>query len=472
MKKFLFILMGLIVAGNALGECKVVSCSAKDGINGWVTADYGGNQCWFCGPGFNSCNHFSVVPYYDGVGDVVGLYQCVHGVFTNSFKNFEPGQFCQNSDLQHANGLSGVELNNAKKTYSLVGSATAPKELGDWNVFEGSASCIMLKCNPNYVPNAEKTRCVKPETLCSGAQVYENGKCVEKESGCKLSGGTWKADIKKCDCSKSPNTTPDATGYVCECKSGYEWNDKNDHSKGCYDVAAAEQNKTNKEKCESTGGEWKNNACSCDVNKNLTKNGDVCECKSSDYQYNAKQKKCIITDVAKQKEACAKISDATWGEASNKCVCRDPMQEPDLNRLVCVYPDGYEACKAKSGVADWKNGGCVCKQSGYIWNGDDCQKSEATIAAEEIDNVYAEIDTLTAKYATKISKWKDAEGNFNTARLASDSIAGVVLGTVGGVVTSTVIKKNQIEDGFEDLKCAIGGQTVATWGDEFVVGVQ
>lgn len=453
MKKILFVLIGLIVAGNALGECKVVSCSAKDGINAWVTADYGGNQCWFCGPGFNSCNHFSVVPYYDGVGDVVGLNQCVHGVFTNSFKNFEPGQFCQNSDLKHANGLSGVDLNNAKKTYSLVGSATAPKGLGDWNVFEGSASCIMVKCNPNYVPNAEKTRCVKPETLCSDAQVYENGQCVEKESGCKQSGGTWNTNTKKCDC-MSPNTTLDATGYVCECKSGYAWNNKNDKTKGCYNVAVAAQNKTDKEKCESTGGVWKNNACSCDVNKNLKKNGNVCECISSDYQYDTTQKECTITDIAKQKEACAKISDAKWG--LDKCVCTDPNKEPDLDRLVCVYLDGYEACKAKPDVADWIKGGCVCKQSDYVWSGTDCIKS----AGLEVKELYEDIDSIVGNY--KKSKWKDAEGKFNTARLASDSIAGVVLGTVGGVVTSTVIKKNQVKDGFEDLKCSIGGQSVAT----------
>lgn len=72
----------------------------------------------------------------------------------------------------------------------------------------------------------------------------------------------------------------------------------------------------------------------------------------------------------------------------------------------------------------------------------------------------------------KASVWKDEEGKFNTSRLVSDSIAGVVLGTVGGVVTSNVVKKNQVENGFEDIKCTIGGQTVADWGDEFRVGIQ
>ena len=68
--------------------------------------------------------------------------------------------------------------------------------------------------------------------------------------------------------------------------------------------------------------------------------------------------------------------------------------------------------------------------------------------------------------------WKDAEGNFNTARLVSDSVAGVVLGTAGGLITSSVVKKNQVENGFEDLKCTVGGQIVADWGDQFRVGIQ
>ena len=68
------------------------------------------------------------------------------------------------------------------------------------------------------------------------------------------------------------------------------------------------------------------------------------------------------------------------------------------------------------------------------------------------------------------SVWKDAEGNFNTARLASDLTAGVVLGTVGGVVSAVVIKKKQVEKGFDALHCAIGGQTVADWGDTMNIG--
>lgn len=71
-----------------------------------------------------------------------------------------------------------------------------------------------------------------------------------------------------------------------------------------------------------------------------------------------------------------------------------------------------------------------------------------------------------------VSVWKDEQGEFNTARLASDSIAGVVLGTTGGIITSKVMRKNQVKEGFGDLSCTIGGQTVAEWGDEFSVGIR
>lgn len=88
-------------------------------------------------------------------------------------------------------------------------------------------------------------------------------------------------------------------------------------------------------------------------------------------------------------------------------------------------------------------------------------------------DIFTQIDSfIDSKFSEKLSVWKNDDGKFNTARLASDSIAGVVLGTVGGVITSNIIKKNQIENGFEDLKCTIAGQTVASYGDEFTVGVK
>ncbi len=82
------------------------------------------------------------------------------------------------------------------------------------------------------------------------------------------------------------------------------------------------------------------------------------------------------------------------------------------------------------------------------------------------------LELFASSASSEASVWKDADGKFNTARLASDLTAGVVLGTVGGVVSGVVIKKKQVEKGFDALHCTVGGQKVADWGDTFKVGLQ
>lgn len=92
-----------------------------------------------------------------------------------------------------------------------------------------------------------------------------------------------------------------------------------------------------------------------------------------------------------------------------------------------------------------------------------------SVSNTEISTYYSKLSRI--RDSLKLSAWRDAEGKFNTARLASDSIAGVVLGTVGGIVTSKLVKKNQLKKGFEDLSCNVGGQKVADYGDTFRVGM-
>ena len=91
------------------------------------------------------------------------------------------------------------------------------------------------------------------------------------------------------------------------------------------------------------------------------------------------------------------------------------------------------------------------------------------VAEKDIENAQKTLKKFFANAKENASVWKTESGNFNGTRLASDLTAGVVLGTVGGVVSANVIKKNQIEKGFDVLHCTIGGQTVADWGDEFNV---
>ena len=112
-------------------------------------------------------------------------------------------------------------------------------------------------------------------------------------------------------------------------------------------------------------------------------------------------------------------------------------------------------------VAMWNSQSSVIRNS--CLNQQESPKQKLVAAAEKLDTIFA---------GFKVSKWKNEEGKFNTARLASDSIAGVVLGTTGGLITSSVMKKKQVEQGFEDLQCVVGGQPVAGWGDEFMVGIQ
>ncbi|MBQ2017119.1 MAG: hypothetical protein II208_01155, partial [Alphaproteobacteria bacterium] len=155
----------------------------------------------------------------------------------------------------------------------------------------------------------------------------------------------------------------------------------------------------------------------------------------------------------------------------------------------CKDNEDYAECKplVASGVATWdakREQKCMCNREGYIIQDGKCVESQDAkdkrLAKEAEDKLKASRRKINDAHASlksmvdsfKVSVWKDEEGKFNTARLASDAIAGVVLGTVGGVVTSSVVKKNQVENGFEDLKCTIGGQVVAEWGDEFRVGIQ
>ena len=112
--------------------------------------------------------------------------------------------------------------------------------------------------------------------------------------------------------------------------------------------------------------------------------------------------------------------------------------------------------------------------------GADCEKNaESTVvtAAQatqmsqmRIKKIYSQLNDLSQSLGSSV--WKTKEGNFNGARLASDSIAGVVLGTAGGLITSNVIKKNQLSGGFDEIRCSVGGQIVADYGDDFMVGIQ
>ena len=91
--------------------------------------------------------------------------------------------------------------------------------------------------------------------------------------------------------------------------------------------------------------------------------------------------------------------------------------------------------------------------------------SDAGDPQTDIPTLVANLSKIESEFG--LSKWRTAEGKFNYARLASDATAGIVLGTTGALVTAHVVKKKQVEDGFESLECTVGGQHVGDWGDVF-----
>ena len=99
------------------------------------------------------------------------------------------------------------------------------------------------------------------------------------------------------------------------------------------------------------------------------------------------------------------------------------------------------------------------------------QKNDQIAGLESQINRYTKTITSIEESHTddKVSVWKNAEGKFNTSRLLSDSIAGVALGTVGGLVVNKLVKDHHVETGFEEIVCVIDGEQIASYDEEFVI---
>ncbi len=141
------------------------------------------------------------------------------------------------------------------------------------------------------------------------------------------------------------------------------------------------------------------------------------------------------------KNFCDAVADAKWDDTEKKCKCNQ---------------EGY--------VALYDEKKCISQQT----------LADTSVSRATIDKISKRIDAIKSQNSDsfKVTVWRDAQGKFNTSRLISDSVAGVVLGTTGALVTSKLVKKSQIKNGFDDIQCTVGGQKVADWGDEFRVGIQ
>ena len=280
---------------------------------------------------------------------------------------------------------------------------------------------------------------------------------------------SWTCNINKCKGEANGPYKFDEKGInsydglgVCKKKSGYSNSCKSTRStvigKACCDVDLADY-------------DAKTDTCTCTVSKGTPdptkefkiENGKgICVAKSGD------DKK---PDDDKKKEDDNALSDCTYNfNGTVKCANGNNMTINEMRKLTKK-----------------ELGGLTCEQFNTLYQSNVTKLNEffqsycngSTIVtivtgpdATQIANAKSKLTTFFSSAEGNANVWKDAEGKFNKARLASDLTAGVVLGTVGGVVSGVVIKKKQVEKGFEALHCTVGGQPVADWGDEFSVGLK
>ena len=318
--------------------------------------------------------------------------------------------------------------------------------------------CKAVKCKPGYILNSTAGTC----TLNGVAQ---------NTSGSSNPGKTTTPAKKTTTSTPAPAKTTSGGGTGGGSSGGGGHVGGGYRSGGGYSSGGGgSSSNTNSQNCTNSGGTWSKKQCSCSGDAHLTQSADkkTCEC-TAGYIRDA-QKACVPTDETNCEELGTSV--AKW--ENNQCICLDTRQIYSSVTKNCITNPEVTKCDKVAG-AKWTDK-CECIKQGYELKDGKCVKGAALVSSEQKDSrakitsVYKKLNAMSGDF--KVSVWKNADGNFNTARLASDSIAAVVLGTTGALVTSNIVKKNQVSGGFEDINCQVGGQTVAGWGDQFSVGIQ
>jgi hypothetical protein len=256
-----------------------------------------------------------------------------------------------------------------------------------------------------------------------------------------------------------------------------------------------------------------------EVKNSLGKTGEKCICKDTTKTWNSAKGICegqnviggncdkYLGDVDAYK-CCSGQSNGVsyWDEVNKKCHCLKTGEEWDYNQHMCLKKNSTgdeKECRYRfHGEFKCANGTRIRRDYEFILSKEDlknmtCEKFQERYRndARGIESLFQKLcldsqnteqiplDAATKRAISNINSffdmsesnrnvWRDEEGQFNTARLASDATAGVVLGTVGGIVSAKVIKKKQLEKGFDVLHCTVGGQKMADYGDTFQVSYQ
>ena len=410
------------------------------------------------------CNTKSLDDYWEKVTDVSGLKKCTKGyqkwglVGADSDEYLYPSKEDYDAVTKSEYGLVyecdsnvcpqgtevvldaghyfGKEYQNETKRYVCV-----TKGGGDfWMPMEGL--CNEGNCGGDDKPligencqqwknKPDLYKCCMDSLKADAVVTFNNGFCECKDKETKK----WNPNTGKCEDTQKTKTCKESRTTA--------------EGKACCDLPASE-------------AKWENNKCNCLNGKEfkmengrgqcVDKNGPVAPVDPDE------ESECWYTFGADMK--CANGNSYTG-------VKRYPLNAADLNGMTCdQFKTLYAADSAK--VLELFKKFCETQGTTYII----VNNTPSGPNAAEVSNAKGSLDKFFASAESEASVWKDSEGKFNTARLASDLTAGVVLGTVGGVVSGVVIKKKQVEKGFEVLHCAVGGQKIADWGDEFSVGLR
>ncbi len=292
--------------------------------------------------------------------------------------------------------------------------------------------------------------------------------------------------VTEAEC-RAAGATYNSTLKWCTCPSSKKWDDS---TKKCITRDQCIKNRNGNELgvacCFEDNAVWTGSSCQC-VDQQLV------FVVNEDLYYNRRAEKggrCVNQEY---RSSCKTYLDAPLKAAKDISGLSDGLID-DINSLLtdCLNNSGFlrndeyvnrlaeinlrlttelHAIQQKA-IAGLDAGGNNVNVNVNMGADVDIYLLQSLLAELKVSAPLNALGALVAQMEDDASVWKTEDGKFNTARLASDSIAAVVLGTAGAVITSNVIKKNQIEDGFEDIQCTIGGQAVAGWHDEFRVGIQ
>ena len=351
-----------------------------------------------------------------------------------------------------------------------------------WLANEPSASCpddmkgtawtkINFKNSPNALKNKECYRngqsalfcCKNKENVGGVKPPVDKGKqnsCTNTEEKRSCLGKSDEAQWKEADCEcVCLDPGKHWTGYACMIGQQADKKSCDGTKHGMSKTEKCPQSIVGGNMCQRTcnDGKWSNwKIISCDTTKG--------------YEEKPKNNKCVeksgggndddggvVPSVEDPVESftCPGLTPSDWRTKYAKC-----------DNVIDAYTELEEYCADEPIKVVYNKKWTELKK---LASACDDKMSRITRSTATITTAAQNLDALIGN---KVSAWKNAEGEFNTARLASDSIAGVVLGTAGGLITSHLVKKGQVKQGFEDISCTVGGQRVADWGDEFTVGIR